>query len=94
MDLINESNRILKNRKSAIKELGIGTKIRIIEAGSGAGGCNDCIGLISNRESNNGLCSYDKGINVEIIDTINKTYPIKGSVWKVSLDCKFKVLTN
>lgn len=95
MDIIKESIKIIKNRHTCIKDLEVGTKIKIIDAGSGARGCDGRIGIITNKPSICGKIQDYDGVNVELITTSNNSYrPKEGRVWKVTLECTFEILTD
>jgi hypothetical protein len=75
----------------------LGTKIRIIDAGLGATGCNRCIGIVTDEESSNGLLEHDEGYNVKIIKSDN-SYISKlirdGYVWRIHKDAEIEILDD
>lgn len=68
-----------------MKKIEIGTKIKIINAGSGAYGANGKIGIVTNKRSMNGLLPDENGFNVELEN---------GSIWRVSLNGIYKDLSE
>lgn len=63
----------------------LGTKIKIIDAGSGAYGVDGKSGRITDLESSHGLLPTDLGYNV-LLDN--------GSVWRIRPEAKIEILKN
>ena len=71
----------------------IGTKLKIINAGTGALGCNGSIGIVTSKSSYNGLSSDTVGYNIEITAEGTDTYYVQvGQVWRIHPDAEVEVL--
>lgn len=70
---------------SALKDLPLGTKIKILDAGHGAYGCNGAIGKITNAHSKNGLYDFERGVNVELED---------GETWRISESAQVEIISD
>lgn len=70
----------------------IGDKIKIINATCGAFGADNCIGIVTKKESTNGLGDWQKGFNVEIIKS---DAPSKiGSIWRVGINGEYELIKH
>ena len=62
----------------------IGTKLKVINAGDGALGCNGCTGIVTSKECTNGIFEDDSGYNIEITDAkVVDSYIEAGQVWRI-----------
>lgn len=80
------------------KKYPLGTKLKIINAGSGAMGCNDCEGIVTDEDATNGWVDSKPTnecdvFNIKIIGTThsNPKYNI-GRIWGVREDGEYKIL--
>lgn len=62
----------------------VGDKVKVLKTGNGCMGAIGKIGYITNEESHNGLCTYEKGINIKREDN--------GQVWRVNTDAKLELI--
>lgn len=69
----------------------IGTKLKIIEAGEGAMGCEGCEGVVTNQAHENGMFVTDEGFNVSITKACSK-YPPINSIWRVSKNGTYQII--
>lgn len=76
----------------------IGDKIRIIDAKSGARGCNGCIGEITREIGTNGLKGKNGDVyNIKIIDVSNavyKGYTRLGDTWTIPINGDYQVVSK
>ena len=61
----------------------VGDKIKIIKGTSGCFGAGGKIGIVTNKESNNGLFSGAEGFNVECSD---------GEIWRIGFESECELL--
>ena len=61
----------------------IGTEIKIINAGTGAIGCNGEIGTVTNEMSSNGIWDADAGYNVRLKN---------GEIWRINENANIEIL--
>lgn len=64
----------------------VGDKVKVLKTGNGCMGAIGKIGYITNEESHNGLCTYEKGINIKREDN--------GQVWRVNTDAKLELISK
>ena len=64
----------------------VGDKVKVLKTGNGCMGAIGKIGYITNEESHNGLCIYEKGINIKREDN--------GQVWRVNTDAKLELISK
>lgn len=73
----------------------LGTKLKIINAGSGAMGCNGCEGIVTDKPASNGWCrdKTDGGVPVFNVEILRDTYgePFI-DIWGVREDGEYEVL--
>lgn len=62
-------------------ECKLGDKIKIIDPGTGAYGCSNKIGYITNKKNNHGKLETNPGINVQLEN---------GKVWRIDPEAKVK----
>lgn len=72
----------------------IGTKLKIIDAGNGAHGCDGCLGTVTDKTGN--ICLYgmlkeDEGFNVKITKS-NNGNALPNEIWRVNNDGKYEVI--
>lgn len=60
----------------------IGTKIRIIDGGTGALGANNKIGIVTKKEHSNGLFACETGYNVDC----------DGHIWRIKPNAKIEII--
>lgn len=81
LEPVNKGNNIYK----------VGTKLKIIDAGDGAHGCDNCKGIVTNEKRNSGISVNSDGFNILITEK-NNYYSELGEIWRVSADGTYEII--
>lgn len=75
-------------------QLKIGDKIRVLDAGWGAKGADNCIGVVIGRKGKNGLATLQSSVNIEIINSKDGNGAMCGATWCVSLEGSYEIIES